>query len=209
VSAFLDSKITLLFLSGLAAVAMGCSAEGSSLDAGSSEADARRQTPRPDAEPFNFPDAMPGAPDAAPGCPDPNEPNETAGGATSLSADPISDNDGSGGSFTGAAQDADEDWFTYLGSDDLGNTVDPTVGITSGAVEVCMFLDCQAGNTTFSCPGGTTSTDVGGIAGCCGTAGFTVDDLNCPGISDDADVYIRVKASAGGVCEAYSLTYHY
>ena len=173
------------------------------------------QTPRPDAAPFIRPDAMPPAPDAMPTCADSNEDNDTSATATSLSAAPVSDDDGAGGSFTGAALGAalgaDEDWFTYEGSDDAFNEVDPTVGLTSGAVEVCMFMDCKVGATQYSCPAGTTEQTADGLSGCCSTSGFAVvDNVNCTGVlSDDMNIYFRIKATAAGVCESYSLTYHY
>lgn len=202
------SKFSLVLLSGLATAAIGCSAKASDPDAGGA-ADARRTTPRPDAEPFNFADAMPQL-DAAPSCPDSNEPNNTSAAAKSLSADPVSSDDTDGtGSFVGAAQDADEDWYTYEGSDDIDGAPDPGVGFTSGNVEVCIFMDCLTGTEEYECPAPTVATDVGDLSGCCGTADFAVG-IDCLGtISDDANVYIRVKASNAGVCEAYSLTYHY
>ena len=144
-----------------------------------------------------------------PACTDSNEPNETSAAATSLSMDPVSDDDGSGGAFTGTAQGVDEDWFTYEGSDDIGNVVDPTVEVVGGAVEVCMYMDCvNPGPQTADCPNGTTADMDGELAGCCATSGFTVD-LDCTGISDDANIYIRVKATSSGVCESYSMSYHY
>lgn len=204
-----DSKIRFVFLAGVAATALGCSAEASSPDAaGTGAPDARVQTPRPDGAPFVPADAAPPA-DAMPTCPDPNEANDTLATATSLSATPVGDANGDGGSFTGAAFGADLDWFTYEGSDKLGAIVDPTVGVTSGAVEVCMFMACLEGPIQYSCPTGTTDLNDSGVGGCCNTTGFTVTGLNCDGLSDDANIYIRVKPSAVDVCESYSMTYHY
>ncbi|MCP4443875.1 MAG: hypothetical protein GY811_00835, partial [Myxococcales bacterium] len=114
---------------------------------------------------------------------------------------------------SGSALGTNLDWYTYEGSDDLISSVDPTVeDVTpTDKVEVCMFFDCieQSAARSFTCPAGSTAATDGGLAGCCGNAGFTVDDLDCAGVSDDADVYIRVKAIATDVCESYSIGYHY
>jgi hypothetical protein len=140
-----------------------------------------------------------------------NEPNETSAAAFSLSVDAISDQDSAGGTFTGVALGTDVDWYTYIGSDNLGFTVDPTVQVVpADKVEVCMFIDCTATDAveTFVCPGGTTATADGALTGCCAATGFVVDDL-CDTTDDGAEVFIRVKAVAADVCESYSISYHY
>jgi hypothetical protein len=207
--AFIDGNIRTFLFAGVAALALGCSADAASPDAATGgTVDAR--TSRIDAMPFEVPDANLNSPDAMPGCVDPNEPNETSAAAFSLSATPVDDNDDQGGAFTGTVQDSDVDWFTYLGSDGgLTGVVDPTIEVVGGSVQICMYLDCTSKPQTFSCPTGTTADADGDLNGCCAATGFTVDDLDCTGGSDDANVYIRVKASGAGVCESYSMTYHY
>jgi hypothetical protein len=143
---------------------------------------------------------------------DPNEPNETSAAAFSLSATPLSDLDDVDKVVTGTALGSDIDWYTYLGSDDFGPAVNPTVGVVpADKVEVCQFFDCvnPASPRAFSCPMGSTAATDGDLKGCCSTTGFVVEDLDCTGASDDADVYIRVKAIATDACESYSITYHY
>ena len=178
-----------------------CGADAAKPDAGDDSPDARR--PRPDARPFVQTDAAP-QPDAAPDCSDDSEPNNTSALATSLSATPISANDSSGGNFTGAVINADLDWFEYTGDDDI-YAPDAYVDILGG-VEVCMYLSCAG--ITFTCPNGTTTSTDGSLEGCCGNSAFTVVP-DCDGLSDDAQVFMRVKALAADTCEAYTITYHY
>lgn len=163
--------------------------------------------------PFGIPDATPQPQfDAMPTCVDSSEPNETSAAAFSLSVDPISDADNAGGTFTGVALGSDLDWYTYQGSDDLGSSVDPTVEVVpADKVEVCMFFDCinPSSPRAFTCPVGSTASADGDLNGCCSNNGFTVAGIDCTGVSDDADVYIRVKPIAVDVCESYSISYHY
>lgn len=140
----------------------------------------------------------------------PGEPNETEDTAYQLA--PIGDGDGDEGNVAGILKgDADVDWYVYEGSDNAGATVDPTrelKNITGG--RICAFFECLNGGDSFTCPAGTTEeTSPAGRAGCCGEAPFSVDDLNCSGISDDANVYLRVDAPGGSECKEYTLTYHY
>ena len=153
-----------------------------------------------------------------PACPDlgVGEPNETENDAFPLKGSAISDCDGDGGTVTGTiAGMSDVDWFTYEGDDGIGCVVDPTRSFTqSGSgLRLCKFMECKSGDTEFGCPSGTTgSTSPGGRAGCCGSSGFDVTDLNCTGTSDEhVDVYIRIdKPGANATtCDDYSLGYHY
>lgn len=203
----IDANFRTLLCVGAAALALGCSAEAASPDAtGSGNIDARG--PRPDSRPFEFIDAAPTF-DAVPGCVDSSEPNDTSAAAFSLAVDPVDDNDVIE-TFIGTAMGADEDWYTYEGSDGgLTGEVDPTVTVVSGAVQVCMYLDCLTKPQTFSCPNGSTADTNGELLGCCANDTITVDDLDCDPIADDANVYIRVKALGAGVCESYSVNWHY
>ena len=209
-----QSTIRTLFWTSVAALALGCSADAASPDAaGGGLFDAR--TPRIDAEPFEIPDGNVSVPDGMPGCPDPNEPNETSAAAFSLSVDPISDSTSAAapaGTVTGSALGSDLDWYTYEGSDDLGPSVNPSVEVVpADKLEVCMFFDCinPGSPRAFTCPVGSTAASDGDLTGCCSNNGFIVDGVDCTGISDDANVYIRVKAVAADVCEGYSVSYSY
>lgn len=177
--------------------------------------DARIVTPRPDARTLPdarfgpFVDAM-NMPDAALACDDPSEPNNSENMATALTGPvPFTDCDDTGGAASGALDSADEDWFSYSPIDTLGCTVDPTVSIATGNVEVCLFLKCMKGTEEITCPSGTTATTVGTIDGCCGTGEFEIDfDCDGPG-TDNATNFIRVKSMSQETCEPYTIGYHY
>ncbi len=193
-------------------VLVGCGADAPS------SPDARIDTPRADArvvptvDARTFPpfaDAMP-LPDAGPDCGDPSEPNNSENVATPLMGmEPFTDCDDTGGTVSGALDSSDEDWYTYTAEDVSLCSVDPTLSIATGNVEVCLFLVCIEGAEEITCPMGSTATDVGTLSGCCSTSGFTVD-LNCNGpISDDATNFIRVKSASQDSCTTYSVGYHY
>lgn len=208
-----SSAILLSILSSVSLLACGDdAAETPDARIDTPRADART-TPLPDARIFPpFVDAMP-LPDAGPECDDPSEPNDTENTSTVL-AD-ITDCDGTGGTVSGAADADDEDWYSYTAEDVFNDgiltcSVDPTVSIATGNVEVCLFLSCTDKETEFTCPDGTTATTVGTIEGCCSTSGFTVDDLNClDTFSEDATNFIRVKSASQDSCETYSVGFHY
>jgi hypothetical protein len=143
------------------------------------------------------------------------EPNESEATAWGLQPSAIEDCDGDGDSITGVLGPGDVDWFVYEGDDTILCVVDPTrtLSQSQGGARLCKYFECINGNTDFSCPSGTTDdTSPGGRAGCCGTGGFDVDDLNCTGSLDEhAFVYIRLDQPAGGAdtCNDYTLAYHY
>ncbi|MBW2525866.1 MAG: hypothetical protein JRI23_16905, partial [Deltaproteobacteria bacterium] len=105
-------------------------------------------------------------------------------------------------SFEGVIVDAsDVDWYTYLGTDDLGTWVDPEVAFApeSTDLEICMYFWCTdaavwappeigaggagGGGPGHSCPAGTeadvldlSAVELGGVfmgdaPGCCTTPG--------------------------------------
>ncbi len=201
------SAFLLSVLSSVVLVACGADAPESP--------DARIDTPRADArvvpsvDARTFPpfvDAMP-LPDAGPDCGDPSEPNNSENMATGLMA--ITDCDSSGGTVSGALDSTDEDWFTYAATDDSFCTIDPTLSIATGSVEVCLFLVCAEGTEEIACPMGATATDVGTLSGCCSTSGFTIGfDCDGPG-TDNATNFIRVKSASQDSCTTYSVGYHY
>ncbi|MEM6788062.1 MAG: hypothetical protein AAF715_11145 [Myxococcota bacterium] len=142
------------------------------------------------------------------------EPNESEGTAWPLSGVPIEDCDGDGGMVSGTLGPGDFDWFTYEGDDVFMCVVDPTRSFTSsGPLRLCKFVACTDPNatTTFTCPSGTVDAQsAGGRAGCCGMAGFEIDDLDCTGTLDEnAEVWVRIDRPSGTGCDSYTLSYHY
>lgn len=207
----IDATFRTLLCAGAATLAFGCSADAASPDAARGGNIDARVTPRVDARRFELPDAGPNF-DAMPGCVDSSEPNDTSAAAFSLAAEPVDDNDVIE-TFIGTAMGADEDWYTYEGSDGgATGVVDPTVDVVTGAISICMYLDCLVPPTSFTCPANTTDDTNGDLVGCCASTGFSIsgviDGLSCNG-AEDADVYIRIRASGAGVCEAYSVNWHY
>ncbi len=150
-----------------------------------------------------------GVPGACPA--DVNEANETEATATDLGM--IEDCNSDGDMLSGVLDGQDDvDWFQYSGDDVAFCTVDPerTLAV-DGPVRFCKFVECNASlqDTEISCPEGVTqSQSPDGRPGCCSDDGFAFDDINCPGIDDDATVYLRLDQPAN-MCAAYTLSYHY
>ncbi|MEM7160140.1 MAG: hypothetical protein AAF799_45300 [Myxococcota bacterium] len=141
-----------------------------------------------------------------------HEPNDDEGNAVYLGE--IDDSDDSGGVFSGSLHhDGDVDWFRYQGDDDFTGNVDPARQlVSSGAVRLCKFLECDNGisETEFECPPGTSyALSPMARPGCCATGDVELPDLNCAGVSEDnAMVYIRVDQPED-TCVTYSVAYHY
>jgi len=144
---------------------------------------------------------------------DPNEPNDIAAEATML--EPIDDDDLQGDVLTGVLADpGDIDWFTYAGSDIVGETVDPArmLVVEGGTLELCKFLDCLEGTELIECPGGTMPAESAGHPGCCGTTSivFSAEGFECEAgaFETGAQVYIRLR-NADAQCVGYEVSYHY
>jgi hypothetical protein len=155
-----------------------------------------------------------------PACPDPSpaEQNESESTAYALFGSSIDDCDSSGSSIQGViAGDDDVDWYTYIGDDSFGCVVDPArvIAQSQSGLRLCKFFRCVDANaaTEFSCPALTNAaTSPEGRAGCCGSFGFGVSDLNCTGSTDDiAEVFIRVDqpGATPSTCNSYTLDFHY
>ena len=140
-----------------------------------------------------------------------HEPNDTP--ATSHDFGIFEDGDGSDGdpveAFGSLIDDAtDVDWFTFHGLDVFGGVVAPGVEF-AGDISVCLYADCDVGETEVECSDGSAgSVSEGGLSGCCSSSDFTID-LNCSGTSsDDAQVYLRIDSDSLE-CEPYSLGFWY
>jgi hypothetical protein len=145
--------------------------------------------------------------------PDPNEPNDVAAEATML--EPINDDDLQGEMLSGVLENpGDIDWFTYAGSDIVGQTVDPARLLVAegGTLEMCKYLDCLEGTELITCPPGSMPAESAGHPGCCGPGSivFDPDGFECKGgaFETGADVYIRLL-NASAQCVAYEISYHY
>ena len=145
-------------------------------------------------------------------CPaDPNESNATEATATNLGG--IEDCNKDGSMLSGILDGEDDvDWFRYSGDDVAFCTVDPARTLAvDGPVRFCKFAECESGvgGTEVSCPVGVTeSVSPDGRPGCCSDDGFAFEDLNCPGLDDDATIYLRFDEAVSD-CGAYTLSYHY
>ena len=145
---------------------------------------------------------------------DPNEPNNGEMQAAFL--DPITDDDDQGTMVQGELQSANDiDWFRYEGTDTSFAIVGPYAQVNVNALELCIHAECLNGleNTDVTCNEGTTlQPSPNGRPGCCGTdtGGFEIS-LSCGGtLSDDsALIYMSVSGSEPGVCQEYTLTYHF
>jgi hypothetical protein len=128
----------------------------------------------------------------------------------------IGDDDDMGGTLVaGLEGDEDIDWYRYIGNDDAGSVVDSTRTVdASGAIRLCKYIACTDGPADLdACPEGSVSgsTDTG-APGCCvqngSIADFTVA-FNCPGVSDDATIYISIDSGPADICTAYTMDFHY
>jgi len=146
---------------------------------------------------------------------DEKEPNDSEATAQNLGS--IEDDDSTGDSMPGVIAGAgDVDWFKYVGEDTFGYSVDPTREFLANGFQlrICKFIQCKENNNPDfgGCPNETTSAvSPGGLAGCCGTFGFSLD-LSCSSggsLNDDATVYIRIDSPAGEDCAPYTVNYHF
>lgn len=147
---------------------------------------------------------------------DPNEPNNGEIQATFLP--PIGDDDGEQTTVDGELSSANDiDWFRYEGADNFGSVINPYAQLNIVALELCAYAECVEGleATNLSCPEGTTQQpSPSGRPGCCAanSMGFELD-LSCGGFNpvgdDSAIIYMSVTGSEPGVCQEYTLTYHF
>jgi hypothetical protein len=148
-------------------------------------------------------------------CEAPHEPNNTEAQAHWLPG--ITDHDSDGSSIMGKLDgSSDVDWFAYEGTDVWNAIVNPWASLNVNALELCIHAECLNGleNTDVSCPQGTTQQpSPAGRPGCCGTntgSGFELN-LSCAGWfgDDSAHIYMRVSGAQAGVCQNFTLSYHF
>ena len=108
--------------------------------------------------------------------------------------------------------DADADWFTYAGDWTCGQG-DPNLVTTVTAdenVRLCVYVECNQGDSDFNCPNNTQDAEApDGQLGCCGM-GMVSFTLNCAGTPDEsAQVWISVDQAPPDSCVAYTIDYDY
>jgi hypothetical protein len=141
----------------------------------------------------------------------PGEPTNEAQ-VTAHSFGTISDLDSSGKDVCAVlASPTDVDWYTYKGVDNAFSVVDPFRKVNADQkTRLCVYLQCTAGTTSFTCPANATpDTAPLGQQGCCseGSIGLSFD---CNGVSDDdASVWLKVENPDSLACVPYQLSFHY
>lgn len=111
----------------------------------------------------------------------------------------------------------DLDWYQFHVADVLLGDVEPRYSLSArpaGVIwELCMYYDCDEGDTTFDCPVGSSAHMAGDIPGCCavsseGTPSITLAPACSGTTSEDGTAYARVSRQGGAVtCEGYTLSY--
>jgi hypothetical protein len=110
------------------------------------------------------------------------------------------------------------DWWKYdadynNGCGGAGSHPNPTHTLTADpAVRMCVYFRCKINDADadLTCPNGTTDdTSPGGHPGCCTTEGALAFELNCVGVEDDAEVFIRLDMAPANACVDYSVSYTY
>jgi hypothetical protein len=130
---------------------------------------------------------------------------------------PINDEDVNGSYVQGELEaPTDEDWFRFEGLDSAWGIVNPYAQVNVTSLTLCIYAECTSGlaNTSVECPmGSTQQPSLGGLPGCCAQGAAGIDmTLSCnAGFlgSDDAYIYMSVTGSEPGVCQEFTLTYHY
>jgi len=111
----------------------------------------------------------------------------------------------------------DFDWYTFHVEDVILGDVQPRFSLAArpaGVIwELCMYYECDSGDTTFDCPAGTTAHMAGDVAGCCAVSSEGTPSVSlgpaCSGtISEDGTAWARVSRQGGAVtCEGYTLSW--
>ena len=145
---------------------------------------------------------------AEPACDEPEgEPNDDEASAVELpdvtcGADTMT--------TTGAFDGAESDWFQYHAQDGIACFENPDVVVTSDVdVGVCVFVDCDMGDTSVNCSGGSDEdTSPDGLAGCCGQNEVGLGDFGCQFNQQNATIWVRI-ISLDAACVPYELAFDY
>lgn len=143
----------------------------------------------------------------------PGEPNESDAAATKVAdTEDCDDVKNVVGTVAGAA---DADWYRFVQpKDNIGCVLDPTMAWSQpmdAQLRVCMYVKCAGGDAPdVDCDNGSEpDTTMGGFAGCCGIADYDLGLVNCDGLTDVVEVFIRVDNPNGDAasCVDYNLSY--
>lgn len=131
-----------------------------------------------------------------------------------IQLDDITDDDDEYLLVSGALEGTgDADWYQYRGIDTFGHYVDPTVQFLSmeAGMRVCQFVECEESGivkTNVTCPAGTvTALSAGLRPGCCDSAGFAIESVEC-GQTENLLVRIRLDKPETDTCVDYELRVH-
>lgn len=143
-----------------------------------------------------------------PACDEPEgEPNDDEASAVEL---PDVTCGGDAMTQMGAFDGAETDWFVYHAQDAIACFQNPNVVVTSDVdVGVCVFVDCDMGNTSVNCSGGSDEdTSPDGLDGCCDQNEVGLGDFSCQFNSPNASLYVRI-VSLDAACVPYELAFDY
>jgi hypothetical protein len=111
-----------------------------------------------------------------------------------------------GGGFDGA----ESDWFTYHANDGIACFDNPDVSVTSDTdVAVCLYVDCDNGQTNVNCSGGSQDDmSPDGLDGCCDQNALSLGDFGCGISAKNATIFVRLT-SIDAACLPYELSFDY
>lgn len=111
---------------------------------------------------------------------------------------------------TGGLDGAESDWFVYNADDSIACFDNPDAVVTADVdVAVCIFAQCDNGNTGVNCSGGADDdTSPDGLEGCCDQNAVGFGDLSCSFGPFNGVVYVRVT-SIDAACVPYELAFDY
>lgn len=110
----------------------------------------------------------------------------------------------------GAFDGAESDWFSYHANDGIACFENPDVAVTSDTdVAVCLYVDCDNGQTNVNCSGGSQD-DVSpdGLDGCCDQNAVSLGGFDCGISAANATIFVRLT-SIDAACVPYELSFDY
>ena len=107
----------------------------------------------------------------------------------------------------------DVDFYKFAVKDRFGCSFGPHFEAKTAGTQMCVFVSCSSGPATIaSCADGAATTSETGLKGCCATGPANVTpNWDCPGFTDNdsAEVFVRVKQTAGKACLPYAWSYRF
>lgn len=111
---------------------------------------------------------------------------------------------------SGGFDGAESDWYSYHANDGIACFDNPDVAVTSDTdVAVCVYVDCDNGQTNVNCSGGSQD-DVSpdGLDGCCDQNAVGLGDFGCGLSPASATIFVRLT-SIDAACVPYELSFDY